>query len=188
MAYTRINKSCPKCGKKMDNRAKQCESCYFDSLQGNGNPMFGKRFAKKYLCVDCKTEINWGYDRCHSCAAKLIWKTSKKIQKRDFTLKNNPNWIDGRSFEPYNSEWTEELKESIRERDSWKCQNCSMTEEEHLIVYGQVLHVHHIDYNKQNCKKNNLISICIGCNARANFNRIYWQNFYLEKLNVSYKS
>jgi predicted RNA-binding Zn-ribbon protein involved in translation (DUF1610 family) len=182
MAYTRVNKDCPYCGNKMDNRAKQCKECYFKSLQKEGNPNFGKRYAKKYYCIDCNTEINWSYNRCHSCAAKLIWKTSRKIQNRDFTLDNNPNWIDGRSFEPYNIEFTEELKEQIRKRDNYECQNCGMTEEEHLIVYGQVLHIHHIDYNKKNCNKNNLISTCITCNTRANFNRDYWKKYYLEKI------
>jgi len=188
MAYTRINKDCPKCGNKMDNRVKQCRECYYKSLKGSGHPNFGNRYAKKYLCIDCKIEINSGYQRCHSCAAKLIWKISEKIQSRDFTLENNPNWIDGRSFEPYSSEFNEELKEQIRNRDNHICQNCGMTEEEHIIVYGQVLHVHHIDYDKINCKKENLISLCVGCNARANFNRSYWVDFYQNKIGVIHVS
>ena len=59
-----------------------------------------------------------------------------------------------------------------------------MTEEEHLIVYGRVLDVHHIDYNKLNCKKSNLITLCKQCNNRANYNRECWKKIYNEKIEV----
>jgi len=57
-----------------------------------------------------------------------------------------------------------------------------MTEEEHLIVTGKVLTVHHIDYNKQNCSKKNLITTCNSCNIQANYNRNYWKEVYTYKL------
>jgi hypothetical protein len=57
-----------------------------------------------------------------------------------------------------------------------------MTQEEHLIVIGRILTIHHIDYNKKNCKEENLITTCLWCNTRANFNRTYWQKFYINKL------
>jgi len=123
------------------------------------------------------------------CSPRTEFKKGNKINKG----KNNPNfgkygmlnpnWIDGRSFEPYTSEFNEQLKESIRKRDNHTCQNCSMTEEEHLTVVGQVLHIHHIDYNKINCQKENLITLCQSCNSRANFNRDYWKKIYTEKIN-----
>jgi hypothetical protein len=105
-------------------------------------------------------------------------------RKNDYKGNNNPAWIDGSSYENYPQEWTESLRESIRKRDNYECQNCNMTEEEHIIVYGQVLHVHHIDYNKKNCSKNNLITLCHQCNLRANRNRNYWKEFYQNKLEV----
>ena len=187
MAYTRINKKCPICSKLTDNRAKICRECYYKTLKGEGNPMFGKKFAKKPQCIDCNKEINYGYQRCHSCAAKYIMKTSKRMIRylKNRFGKNNPNWIDGRSFEPYTSDFTEELKESIRKRDNYKCQNCGMTEKEHLIVYGSVLHIHHIDYDKTNCQEENLITTCLSCNIRANYNRTYWKQFYQEVIHVS---
>jgi hypothetical protein len=53
-----------------------------------------------------------------------------------------------------------------------------MTEEEHLIVNGTNLIIHHIDYNKDNNTDENLLSLCNQCNVRANFNRDYWQDYY----------
>jgi len=61
-----------------------------------------------------------------------------------------------------------------------------MTEEEHILVVGTVLHVHHIDYNKQNCKESNLITTCKSCNIKANKNRDYWEKFFTKKLRGNY--
>ena len=61
-----------------------------------------------------------------------------------------------------------------------------MLEEEHLMIFGTVLHIHHIDYNKQNCSHKNLITTCNQCNTRANFNRSYWQEFYTNLIQEIY--
>ncbi len=98
--------------------------------------------------------------------------------------KDSSNYIDGRSSEIYPSEYTSYLRKKIRERDNFECQECDMTEEEHLSVYGRVLDIHHIDYNKQNCNENNLITLCHQCNLRANYNRKYWKNYYQEIIYV----
>jgi len=98
----------------------------------------------------------------------------------------NPNWIDGRSFEPYSSEFNEQFKEQIRKRDNYQCQCCGFTNEEHLITWDESLPIHHIDYDKKNNKENNLIATCKQCNVRANYNRPYWIIYYqkiMEKKN-----
>lgn len=180
MAY----RKCIDCHKKCDRRANRCRKCYHKTLKGTGNPMFCKRTAKQYACKDCGKEINWSYKRCHSCACKYIWKTSLKMKnRRSYKGSLNPNYIDGLSNLPYPLEFNEDLKLEIRTRDEFECQNCDMTEEEHLTVWGIVLIVHHIDYNKQNYEKENLTSLCNQCNVRANYNRNYWEQFYKEKVN-----
>ena len=150
--------------------AKRCKSC---SSKGINNPAYKDGATlKKYYCK-CGREIyykvvKYGKGRCYKC-----------YDKRD---KNNPNYVHGKAREPYSLEFNNFLKESIRKRDNYMCQNCGMTEEEHLIVIGTNLHIHHIDYNKKNCKKYNLISTCQSCNVRANFNRVYWQDMYTKKI------
>jgi hypothetical protein len=94
---------------------------------------------------------------------------------------NNPNYKDGKSSEPYTQEFNKSLKKEVKIRDNYICQNCGMTEEKHLIIYNQVLHIHHIDYNKQNCKKDNLITLCKKCNLIANSNRLFWHKYFLTK-------
>lgn len=109
---------------------------------------------------------------CLMCSAK----------RGKYVANNNPNWQGGIGKLPYAFEFTVELKEKIRKRDNYQCQNCGMTEEEHLIVVGKELHVHHIDYVKLNCQENNLIAVCGSCNIRANYNRDYWKQFYQNKI------
>lgn len=126
---------------------------------------------KKYYCIDCDKEIcyktwKYGTKRCVKCAMKEYGK--------NHTGKNNGNYIDGKGNTPYPLEFNEELKLKIRQRDNYQCQNCGITEEEYLIIFGRVLDIHHIDYNKSNCNKNNLITLCNQCNIRANYNRDYW--------------
>ena len=91
----------------------------------------------------------------------------------------NPNWKGGVSFEPYCEIWSdEEYKQSIRDRDKNQCRKCGITRHISYKVYEQSLHIHHIDYDKKNCKPDNLITLCISCNTKANSNREHHTVFY----------
>ena len=103
---------------------------------------------------------------------KMKGRKYSKETKRKLSLSKigdkNPQWQDGKSFEPYTTDWTKTLKRSIRERDNYICQICSQ--------YGQF--VHHKDYDKKNCNPKNLITLCDGCHSKTNFNRNYWINYF----------
>jgi len=60
------------------------------------------------------------------------------------------------------------IRLKILKRDNHTCQLCKRTSNE----------VHHIDYNKENSKESNLISLCHKCNMKANFNRDYWYAYF----------
>lgn len=96
---------------------------------------------------------------------------SAKLKGR-FVGDKHPCWRGGLSFLPYSPEFTDRLKQSIRERDDNQCQNtfCNHT--------SKRLISHHIDYNKQNSSPINLITLCNSCNALANVNRAYWTRLY----------
>ena len=66
----------------------------------------------------------------------------------------------------------------IRSRDGYICQSCGKLE----VEEWRKLSIHHIDHVKENIKHTNLITVCSGCNTRANYNRPYWIKFYTEKL------
>ncbi len=86
-------------------------------------------------------------------------------------------WKDFIAKEPYCSIWTKEYINFIKERDNWKCQNTKCWKTSKTIC------AHHIDYNKKNCVPENIITVCLSCNSRANANRKYWQKFYTNIMN-----
>ena len=91
---------------------------------------------------------------------------------------NNHFWQGGKSFEIYPQEWNNKLKESIRKRDNYECQVCNLPQN----LLDRKLHIHHIDYNKENCNKNNLISLCNSCHMKTNLNRDKWTEFFKLKI------
>lgn len=94
-------------------------------------------------------------------------------------LEKNPRWLGGKSFEPYGLEFNNKLKEEIRERDGFYCQICFKHQEE----LSRILSIHHIDYNKLNNHRLNLISLCISCHLSTNLNRDLWQSFFVWRYN-----
>lgn len=155
---------CLDCGKQLSSyKSKRCNHC---NKVGNKNPMFNKAGFK---------------NKNHTEQTKQLISLSVSGEK-------HPNWQGGIAYDERQKEFFLK-RDFIRQRDNYTCQNfsCNMTEEEHLIVYGLSLSVHHIDYNKKNNEDINLISLCNQCNARANYNRDYWQKLYQEKIQQIYE-
>jgi len=149
-------------------------------FNGEDNPSYNENALYKQIkYCKCGRKITPYSDNCYSCANMLKYKKYPYLKKSG---KNNPAYIDGRSYLPYPIEFNKDLKIKIKQRDNYTCQNCEMIEEEHIIVIGYGLTIHHIDYSKQNCEEDNLITLCNWCNLRANYNRDYWESYYKEKI------
>ena len=54
------------------------------------------------------------------------------------------------------------------------CKICKKNEKENK----EKLTVHHIDYNKKNSKKSNLVALCRSCHTKTGFNREYWKCYF----------
>ena len=117
-------------------------------------PSVIKKGNGKYCSVECCSKAYIGRHHTEKTREKM-----REVAKRRRGNKNG-NWIDGRSFEPYTSEFNNQLKELIRLRDGYKCQKCGCPE----LECNRKLDVHHIDYNKKNCLPENLITLCKKCN------------------------
>ena len=118
-------------------------------------------------CIDCGKKLgDYTAKRCRKCSEKF------RIGK------NHWNWQDGKSFELYGKEFNKQLKEQIRTRDNFTCQECGFTEQQ----LGYTLVVHHIDYNKKNNNFNNLITLCRSCHLQTNYQREDWTNYFKNKI------
>jgi hypothetical protein len=128
-----------------------------------------------YFCKICNKEISrtTKTNMCKICSNK----TRKQIRKRLFGEKNG-SWKGGKSLELYPLGWTETFKEQIRYRDKYICQLCHTHEVDCICK----LHVHHIDYDKENLNPKNLISLCRKCHPKTNVNRNYWYSYFLNKM------
>lgn len=150
---------------------KRCRSC---SRRGKLHPNWKNGIkTAKYHCIDCNKIIYYntymrGQKRCISCSRIFRFKNPK----------NHPCWQGGIDKLPYGIKWTRFLKEQIRQRDDYTCQLCRMKEIKNRIIYKNKLSIHHIDYNKLNCKENNLITLCQRCNSKVNANRDYWYAYF----------
>jgi hypothetical protein len=103
--------------------------------------------------------------------SRLIWWESEKglLWRKNHSGEKNYNWKGGISDTPYGKDFTNKLKRAIKKRDNYKCKICGNPNS---------LHVHHIDYNKQNNKQINLITLCKSCHMKTNGNRGYWKNYF----------
>ena len=175
-------------GKHLSLEAKQKMSENHVDFSGEKHPMFGKHHSPK-----TKKKIGDGNrGKIHSDATRKLQsdahtgktrspETKQKIsenRKGKYSGEKHPNWQGGISKLPYCFEFTKLLKSEIKERDDYQCQNPNCCN-----FKNTTLAVHHIDYNKKNCSTNNLITLCKGCNSRANYNREFWQEFYSNIIN-----
>ena len=135
-----------------------------------------KRFIEINRNKKGKTiEEIYGYEKAQEIRKKLSKYGSK-----------NGNWKDGRSYKPYSNNFTKKLKEEVKKRDGYICKNCGIEEEEYrkYEALKRGLTIHHIDYDKNNSDKNNLITLCKKCNSLANSNRSLWTKKYQKLLGL----
>lgn len=183
---------CLDCGKELSYNSKRCYSCNSKyrfimnpklidiaknnlpkGMKGKDNPNYKDGHTLDKKCIICNNRLpDYRYITCGKSCRSVYVK-----QQGTYKFKNNPNWRGGISFEPYPLGWNKTFKEQIRYRDSYKCQVCGCPE----IENGRKLCVHHKDYNKQNIKPENLVSLCKKCHPKSNFNRDYWEEYFENK-------
>ena len=128
-----------------------------------------------------KNNVRYWLGKNFVCKEETKEKMRNLMKGKNCGIKNGM-WQDGISFEPYGLEFNNELKEQIRKRDNYICQKCKMLEIESLKKWNKKLSIHHIDYDKKNNDKGNLITLCQKCNTGVNGNREYWTQYFQKEL------
>jgi predicted transcriptional regulator len=124
-------------------------------------------YKKRQLSMETIARL---YNCSRSVIYRILTKLCIKIRPKKFYSKKERNgrWHGGLSFIEYPEKWSIELRKIIRKRDNYTCQIC----------HKKGKFVHHIDYNKHNCNKNNLVTLCRKCHIATNSNRDYWYAYF----------
>ncbi len=174
----------PNRGGWQDKKYKAIFYDYKEKCKNCNEPFLGRReeeFCDKSCAKSGENHPNYGRE----CSEETIQKmreahtgkqfSEETIQKmREAQLgEKHHNWKGGISCEPYCDVWLDkEFKESIKERDGYQCLNPVCSKE------SEILCVHHINYNKKDCRPFNLITLCNSCNVKANSDREWHEAWY----------
>ena len=111
--------------------------------------------AEQYNVHFCTAEDGGSHSQCRL-----------NYMSQSMAGEGNYNWRGGINPFNYGPGWNEEKREQVRKRDGRECQNCGLSEVEHIEQYGRKHHVHHIqkarsfdDPEKRN-HPSNLITLC----------------------------
>jgi hypothetical protein len=188
--YKRISES--KLGHKVSKEARNKISKAFKGK--TYEEIMGKEKAKERrlkLSKRFTKEGNPFFNKKHKEQTLEIFRTMPRPTGKDHhmfgkTGKLAPNWLGGKSFEPYTKDFNKIFKLFIKERDNFTCLKCNILEIDAKILYKQGLHIHHIDYIKENTFKENCCALCTRCNLEVNYNRESWTRFFQSLLNERY--
>lgn len=182
-------RSCKYCSRKCYYKAFKLGLEEMPGGAGDKNPMYGKHHSDKAKAKIGEVSRRTWTGRKHKPetiekireAEKKVKYLPERIAKATENLRvyrlihgplkgeKHPNWQGGISFEEYGADFTDELKDKIRQRDLYRCRYCGSAGYE-----DKKLSVHHIDYNKKNNSEDNLITLCDNCHTKTNFNRKEW--------------
>jgi len=136
------------------------------------------RYIHNWKCLNCgsirKTSLTCINNTKYSCLKCSI--ESYKGEKHYL-------WMGGIN-KGYNKQFNDKLKQEIRFRDNYKCARCGKLEKDN----DRKLHIHHIDSNKINCERSNLVSLCTSCHRIVgNDGDEKWKSYfitYIEELEI----
>lgn len=144
------------------NKGKKCPH-----LSGPNSPLWK---SVENICAVCNKKYWIKASHAHSrktCSREC----HKEYRSLYLSGSNAPSWRGGISlyFTRYKGGFKPWMKEYVRERDGHKCMICKIKPEDH----GR-LQIHHINFQSDDNRLDNLITLCIGCHFSVERLKIYW--------------
>jgi len=178
---------CPDCGVGVSRKGCRCSSCA--SKKRWANPAYARAVSEAAIVTLSSPDVrkrslqrsrDIDVVRKKRRTALKLWSDPAYRRKHKEAMarpgvrarasgENCHLWRGGISRTDYGSDFTSELRHSIRERDGFTCVMCGSPQS------GRILDVHHIDYDKNNSGRSNLLSLCASCHRKTNFDRDYWR-------------
>lgn len=172
-------KDCVTCGKKLTRT--DTDHCSEECVvrKGSKNPKYLKR--NKVCCSQCskiilRTETFTNETNFCSKDCQNTYHSNRMIGENNPRYKNGV-WKDSKRVKSSYTGFTLKIKKAVRARDGNKCQVCDMTKDDH----GMNMHVHHIDYVKENNSLENLICVCRYCHGIIHGDEEKWLKILLRK-------
>lgn len=140
-----------------------------EKRRGNANwieSTFGKKAIKSRWNKTVRPKT---YFFCTWCNAPFVrgWSAIKNPNITFCCNDHKYNYFSGDRHRLYSGgtkqyprAWTRKLRTAVRNRDGRKCLSCG-------DGYSRSLIVHHIDEDKNNCKLENLITLCRSCHMKV---------------------
>lgn len=142
----------------------------------------------KTTCLCCGKEFEVFPCRIKSARKYCSIKCRSEHFRTRLQGKENPNWHNGASFEPYCEKFNKEFKNRVRAFFNFTCVVCGRKQEED--VKGQSLHVHHINYRKDACCNSDavplFITLCSHCHGKVHYKREYWNAHFQSIIEQKY--
>lgn len=162
------NDVCIVCGKtdKYHEAHGLCSLCY----GRRRHPLRGERrkISKIIKCSTCGKEFRQYKYRIERSERLFCSRECSDIGRSG---ERSHFWRGGSSGWFHYPKQFKKIRGLIRDRDNHKCKLCDVPE----IECKTKLHVHHIDYDKQNINFNNLISLCPKCHQLTRYKKLYWK-------------
>ena len=146
-------------------------------MSGANNPMYGKTTPE-----DVKEKLHHAMLGNKHLLGHKHSKESRKKMSDARKGENHPNWRGGTTKDPYCPIFqNKDFRAMVLERDNNECQNPDCWD------VGARICLHHIDYDRVECKLDNLITLCHSCNMRANYDREWNMLNYQEIIKMKEK-
>ena len=163
-------KACGYCGKMFEcstsSNTRFCSKKCADNNQKNGKKIKCKTCGKSFYITPSKEEEGQRF-----CSRRCFGRWLSTL----YVGKNNPAWNGGTSRLPYRYDF-KRIRRIIIRRDNYTCFLCSKP--------GKT--VHHIDYDKMNTDRKNLITLCRSCHSSTNVNRNFWEKTFSNVMDYKY--
>lgn len=175
---------CSECGKKISHGAKTCCDCRdYSWSKESREKRSGKNHWTYGRTISEETRKKIGdasRGRTSPCKGKP-WSEARRQadnRRKETFVYSSIKADNGRE---YPHDWSE-IRGMIYERDNWTCQECGSK----CVPYGRsetkrVIQCHHIDYDTKNCIEDNLVTLCLSCHFKTNFNQSDWTNYFISK-------